>query len=57
MTKKTAPLLDDTHKRIKGIKKMLYDKYKISMSIQDILDYLVPNPEEGSVRIIERINH
>ena len=55
MTTKTAPLLDDTHKRIKDIQEILYKKRKVSMSIQDIIEYLIPEAEEGCNKIIEKI--
>lgn len=42
---KTAPLTDDTHKYLKWLQAILYNRYNIDMQIRDILDHIVKNDD------------
>ena len=56
MITKTTPLREETHKRVTDIQKMLQDRRNINMTIKDIIEYLIPQPEEGFENIIEKIS-
>ena len=55
MVTKTTPLRDQTHKRLTDVQTILRDRRSVNMSLQDIIEYLVPNVEEGFKKIIEKI--
>lgn len=49
---KTAPLTDDTHKYLKWLQAVLYNKYDIDMHIRDIIDCIV---KDDNIRDAENV--
>lgn len=50
---KTTPLDDETYSKLKETQKILYDKYHIRVSIQNIIRLTLLSPEEMATKIIK----
>ncbi len=46
-TTKTAPLSDDTHKYLKRLQSILYDRYDIDIQIKELISYIINDENIG----------
>lgn len=49
---KTAPLTDNTHRYLKWLQAILYNKYNMNVHIRDILDYII---RDDDIKDVERV--
>lgn len=46
-TTKTAPLSDDTHKYLKRLQSILYDRYDINLQMKELIAYIINDENIG----------
>jgi len=55
MSEKMAKISDNTHEYIIKAQDILLKKYKLNMRIEDIMSYVIDDPEEIVKKVISKI--